>query len=149
MTAPRVQDSARTALTPGAVSIRDAYPVEDGAAPGLQIRVVDRPSVVRETTGSRLTRLRMMLDWSQEDLAFEAGLTQGTVCLIETDQKTPRADTLDALADALGVSMGYLWKGEGGDILEDDSPHQHCPDVLGCREGRTPEGWVRESEVAS
>lgn len=77
------------------------------------IRIVDKPLVVRETTGDRLTRLRTQRGWTQEELAFKAGITQGTVSLIERDEKTPKADTLDALAEALGVTLDYLWAGKG------------------------------------
>jgi transcriptional regulator with XRE-family HTH domain len=113
--------------------------------PGVHIRIVAQPP---ETVGARIARLRMAQGWTQEDLALEAGLNQATISWIEAGRGL-RADTLHALSEALGVSMDDIWLGEDED--EDDEPagpHAHCPAVLGCREGRILEGWVREYREA-
>jgi transcriptional regulator with XRE-family HTH domain len=106
-------------LTPDPAE-RDAYPVAP-AGSGPRFRIVDRPSVVRETTGARLTRLRTQHGWTQEALALKAGVNQATVSLMERDEHIPQTTTLEALANALDVTMDYLWTGR----LEEETPSGH------------------------
>jgi len=57
----------------------------------------------------RLQECRKRLGLSQSELAARAGLNRGNVNELEQLKKpSVRADTLVALADALGVSMDYL-----------------------------------------
>lgn len=72
-------------------------------------------------------------------------MTQSTISLIEIGSQNMRSETLYALADALGVSADDIWLGEedSGDEAAQDEPHANCPPILGCRDGRIPEGWVR------
>lgn len=71
-------------------------------------RTVARPP---ESFGERVKRLRLERGWTQEDLAFEAGISQGMVSLYEIDRKEPKAATLEALAAVLQTSMHALWLG--------------------------------------
>lgn len=76
------------------------------------IRVIGHPvRLARETTGERLQRLRLACDLTQMALAAEAGVSQQTVSGLETGTSEPSAATLAELADALGVSMDFLYRG--------------------------------------
>jgi transcriptional regulator with XRE-family HTH domain len=56
-----------------------------------------------------VTAARRRLGWSREALAFHAGVSWAAVSQIESGRRpNPRADTLFALAGALGVSVDYL-----------------------------------------
>ena len=61
-------------------------------------------SVVREN----LARLRLGREWTQRRLAERAGLSRAAVGRIERGRVTPRTETLEALASALGVGLGDL-----------------------------------------
>jgi transcriptional regulator with XRE-family HTH domain len=59
--------------------------------------------------GDRVSAARRRLAWSKEALAYKAGLSWAAVSQIESGRRpNPRADTLFALAGALGVSVDYL-----------------------------------------
>ena len=58
-----------------------------------------------ESLATKLKKLREARALSQQDLAVKAGLSISVVSQIEQGKKlNPRADTIFALADALGVS---------------------------------------------
>lgn len=59
-------------------------------------------------TGRKIRELRHAKNWSQLDLANAANIDQATVSRIEAETKTPRTDTLVAIATALGVSPDAL-----------------------------------------
>jgi transcriptional regulator with XRE-family HTH domain len=59
--------------------------------------------------GRRIAVRRTWRDWTQQELANRAHLTQATVARIEKGQKPGvHVQTLLAIADALGVSPNYL-----------------------------------------
>jgi transcriptional regulator with XRE-family HTH domain len=60
--------------------------------------------------GEAIRQLRQKRGITQEDLAHEAGITTGTLSLIERGQANPTWNTVKALAVALGTSMGELGK---------------------------------------
>ncbi|KAA0222322.1 MAG: helix-turn-helix domain-containing protein [Planctomycetota bacterium] len=62
----------------------------------------------RETFGQRVRRLRRRNRWTQAEFARRAGINQGFLSQIERDRKSPSAQTLDAMAVALGVPQGVL-----------------------------------------
>lgn len=77
----------------------------------MVIRMLDTvPATVRETTGERIRRLRGARGWSQARLAEEANLDQQTISHVERGNE-PKVSSLEMLADALGVTMDYLWRG--------------------------------------
>jgi transcriptional regulator with XRE-family HTH domain len=59
--------------------------------------------------GSRLRTLRKERDWTQRELADQAGLSPNAVSLIERDEISPSVATLQSLATALGVKMSYFF----------------------------------------
>lgn len=52
------------------------------------------------------------MDWTQEQLAKESGLSKGFLSDLEAGKRSVGADSLLAIATALGVSMDHLMKGE-------------------------------------
>jgi transcriptional regulator with XRE-family HTH domain len=74
----------------------------------------------QETFGQRLRRLRKAADFTQAQLAFQAGLTAAVVVTLEAERvpgtkdrvPDPRMSTLTALARVLGVGVGELVEGE-------------------------------------
>jgi transcriptional regulator with XRE-family HTH domain len=55
-------------------------------------------------------QLRDKRGMTQEALAQEAGITTGTISLIERGQSNPAWGTVKAIANALGVSISELGK---------------------------------------
>lgn len=64
------------------------------------------PKVGVPETSNQAHRLNP-LQW-REALAYEAGVTTGTLSLIERGQSNPAWGTVKAIAKALGVPMGDL-----------------------------------------
>ena len=60
--------------------------------------------------GKAIRQLRQKRGITQEDLAHEAGITTGTLSLIERGQANPTWGTVNGIAEALDVSMGGLGK---------------------------------------
>ena len=69
-----------------------------------------RPDEPQPALGKAIRQLREKRGTTQEALAFEAGVTTGTLSLIERGQSNPAWGTVKAIAAALGVSMGELSK---------------------------------------
>ena len=66
----------------------------------------------QETMGQRVAKTRARRNLTQRDLAKKAELSVPFVSEIENDKRNVSSDVLLRLADALGVSMDYLMKGE-------------------------------------
>jgi transcriptional regulator with XRE-family HTH domain len=62
--------------------------------------------------GERIKERRAQLGWTQEQLAKESGLSKGFISDLEAGKRSVGADSLLAIATALGVSMDHLMKGE-------------------------------------
>lgn len=62
------------------------------------------------SVGARLRVLRRERELSQKDLAAQCGLSLNAVSLIERDEISPNVATLQRLATALGVRMGYFFE---------------------------------------
>lgn len=69
-----------------------------------------RPDEPQPALGKAIRQLREKRGTTQEALAFEAGVTTGTLSLIERGQSNPAWGTVKAIATALSVSMGELAK---------------------------------------
>ena len=80
----------------------------------MRVRSVLPPSLIVESLGDRLSLTRVQAGLSQEDLAELVGCTKSTVSDVERGLSDPRASTLFGLADALGVSAEWLYRGEEG-----------------------------------
>ncbi len=63
----------------------------------------------RQILGDNIRRRRQKLDWSQEQLAAEAGeMRQATISEIETAVGNPEWETLEKIAAALGTTIREL-----------------------------------------
>lgn len=60
--------------------------------------------------GKAVRQLREAKGVSQETLAYEAGVTSGTLSLIERGRSNPTWGTVKGIATALGVSIAELAK---------------------------------------
>lgn len=60
--------------------------------------------------GEAIRQLRQKRDVTQEDLAHDAGITTGTLSLIERGHANPTWGTLKGIAATLDTSMGELGK---------------------------------------
>lgn len=59
--------------------------------------------------GKRLKQIRTERGLSQRELATRAGLTNGTISLIETDKTSPSVASLKSLLDAIPISMAEFF----------------------------------------
>jgi transcriptional regulator with XRE-family HTH domain len=62
--------------------------------------------------GEKLRQLRSERNFSQRDLAQMSGLSPNAISLIERNETSPSVATLQSLAAALGVRMGYFFEEE-------------------------------------
>jgi len=69
-----------------------------------------RPDEPQPALGKALRQLREKRGLTQEALAHEAGITTGSLSLIERGQRNPSWGTVSRIADALGSSMGEVGK---------------------------------------
>jgi transcriptional regulator with XRE-family HTH domain len=67
-----------------------------------------RPDEPQPALGKAIRQLREKRGATQEALAYEAGVTTGTLSLIERGQSNPAWGTVKAIAKALDVSTGKL-----------------------------------------
>ena len=63
------------------------------------------------TLGSRIAELRTRKELLQKDLADNAGISVGFLSEVENGHRTPGAEVLLRIADALGASLDYLLRG--------------------------------------
>lgn len=68
---------------------------------------------LRKVFAANVVARRRETGMTQIDLARRAGITQPLVAQIESAARFPRAETLAALAEALGTSPGALFSTEG------------------------------------
>lgn len=76
------------------------------------------PPDPQHALGAAIRQLRAKHGVTQEDLAHDAGITTGTLSLIERGQSNPTWGTVKRIADALGISMSDLAK--AANRLEDN-----------------------------
>ncbi len=67
---------------------------------------------VPPTVGGRIAECRERRGWTQRRLAEVAGISVTFLSELENDKRTMGADVILRIADALGVSVDYLLKGE-------------------------------------
>ena len=63
---------------------------------------------LKHAFGTVVRECRRERKLSQEQLGFEAGLTRNFISLVELGQRSPTLDTIEALAQALGISASAL-----------------------------------------
>ena len=87
------------------------------------------------TTGERIRQARKSAGMTQAELAHKLGISAAGIAQWENDLRNPKIETLRKLADALGVTPGYLLYG-------DTDPVQRslfdAEDTASRRSGRKP-----------
>ncbi len=79
--------------------------------PNYAERVRQRQSRDRLVLAQRVKRLRTQLGWTQQELARRAGISRITISRIENEKDpSPRVETLEKLANALGVKLAELFQ---------------------------------------
>jgi len=68
-----------------------------------------------------LTRLRVEQGWSQQRLADESGVNKATINQIERGRRSPNVETLEKLADALGVGVADFFPKAQAPLWSDES----------------------------
>ena len=58
--------------------------------------------------GNRIEKLRKAKGWSQNRLSIESGLAVNSVYLYEAQGTIPTLISICSIAEALGVTVGYL-----------------------------------------
>jgi transcriptional regulator with XRE-family HTH domain len=86
--------------------------------------------------GEKLRQIRNERNISQRDLARLAGLSPNSISLIERDETSPSVATLQSLATALNIRMGYFF--------EEESPTSILHIKSGARPQISSEGVIIE-----
>ena len=60
--------------------------------------------------GRKIRELRKMRNWRQIDLAAHAELSKTHICEVETGKRELGINTLERIADALGIKLSDLMK---------------------------------------
>ena len=60
------------------------------------------------STGDRITQLRKVMGWSQEELGSRVGVSRQAVSRWESDQAMPETETIIELSRIFDVSVGYM-----------------------------------------
>jgi DNA-binding XRE family transcriptional regulator len=79
---------------------------QEGVAPTRLHRKPRRETL--EVLSANIRALRKVAKWSQDQLAYEAGLGRSYVGDIERCRHNPRLSTLEALADAFRIRIAEL-----------------------------------------
>ncbi|MBO1688153.1 helix-turn-helix transcriptional regulator [Akkermansia massiliensis] len=72
-----------------------------------------------------LRELMKQKGFSQVMLAESTGISQSAISLYLRGKATPKAGELQRMADALSVSMDYLWRRTGAESLQESSYYEH------------------------
>jgi len=67
----------------------------------------------KSTIGERIRAARVARNLSQDALGDAVGVRGATISRYESDDLRPTLATLEAIADELGASFGWLGAGEG------------------------------------
>jgi transcriptional regulator with XRE-family HTH domain len=88
------------------------------------------------TLGQRVAKRREHFGWTQRELAQRAKLSVTFLSEVENDRRTPGAEALRRLADAVRTSLDYLVKG-----VVEPSPTRPLVIPLGLAEAAEEDGW--------
>lgn len=71
--------------------------------------------------GLIIARSRESLGWSQEELAFQSGISRNAIQNMESGNSVPKADKVNPLCDALGITPNVLF-GYAPESISDLTP---------------------------
>ena len=81
------------------------------------------------TTGDRIRERRDQRGWTQDALAEKAGISKGFLSDLENNKRNVSADYALRIANALGVSLDYLIRGELTKRDEERAPVSIPPEL--------------------
>lgn len=64
---------------------------------------------VNKAFGKRVADLRKIAGYSQEQFAFKCGVDRTYVGVVERGEKSPTLNTIDKIANALGITKSELF----------------------------------------
>ncbi len=67
---------------------------------------------IKQKFGDRIRKLRLEKRLSQENLAFESNMHRTYLSSIERGERNPALKNIEAIANALGVTLSELFKFE-------------------------------------
>lgn len=79
--------------------------------------------------GDRIKTARERRKWTQEQLAEAAGISKGFLSDIENDKRNISSGSALKIADALGISLDYLLRGESGERERQRQPISIPPNL--------------------
>ncbi len=77
---------------------------------GFGERFPARDTQVTKALAQAVRRLRLAKGWTQDELAAKVGVEQMAISLIENARANPTLETLEALANSLGVKFVELFE---------------------------------------
>ena len=79
--------------------------------------------------GDRIRAIRGQQNWTQEELAEAAGISKGFLSDIENGKRNISSESALKIADALGISLDYLIRGETGERERQRQPVRIPPEL--------------------
>ena len=83
-----------------------------------------------DKVGERIYRLRTMKKLSQMEVAYEAGISQGFLAMVETKKKHPNLVTVFKLAKALKVNPAVLFTDSDSTDFEREKTKQQIIELI-------------------
>ncbi|MBQ9281674.1 MAG: helix-turn-helix transcriptional regulator [Treponema sp.] len=83
-----------------------------------------------DKVGERIYRLRTMKKLSQMEVAYEAGISQGFLAMVETKKKHPNLVTVFKLAKALKVNPAVLFSDSDSTDFEREKTKQQVIELI-------------------
>ncbi len=79
--------------------------------------------------GDRIRTIRGQQNWTQEELAEAAGISKSFLSDIENGKRNISSESALKIADALGISLDYLIRGETGERERQRQPVRIPPEL--------------------
>ena len=83
-----------------------------------------------DKVGERIYQLRTMKKLSQMELAYEAGISQGFLAMVETKRKHPNLVTIFKLAKALKVNPAVLFSDSDSTDIQREQTKQQVIELI-------------------
>lgn len=83
-----------------------------------------------DKVGERILQLRTMKKLSQMELAYEAGISQGFLAMVETKRKHPNLITIFKLAKALKVNPAVLFSDSDSTDIQREQTKQQVIELI-------------------
>ena len=80
-------------------------------------------------SGDRIRAIRGQRNWTQEELAEAAGISKSFLSDIENGKRNISSESALKIADALGISLDYLIRGETGERERQRQPVSIPPEL--------------------